>query len=180
MREIETKLFLDPLPPETIRSRLIGIGFVCEHNRAHEYNLVFDDPLESLRKKGMLLRLRRYGEKVNLTLKKPAQESSEGIKIREEIEIEASRFEPAQEILLALGYTPWFEYEKFREIHRRNRAAAMLDETPMGLYLEIEADEEEIPQIVRELGFSREQCIADSYHSLWRQRFPDRPMIFPR
>ncbi|MCK7509975.1 MAG: hypothetical protein MZV70_42035 [Desulfobacterales bacterium] len=50
-----------------------------------------------------------------------------------------SEFDNAQIIVIGLGYKPVFIYEKYGEVFQKDQVTVMIDETPIGAYLEIEA-----------------------------------------
>jgi adenylate cyclase class 2 len=87
--------------------------------------------------------------------------------------------EPARlvEILRALGFRPVFRYEKYRATFRWLDAELVIDETPIGTFLEIEGPPGTIHQATEGLGFSRGDAITDSYPALFSPG--GRDMVFP-
>ncbi len=60
-----------------------------------------------------------------------------------------------------------------------------MDETPLGLFAELEGDEDAIRALASELGVPESAFIPDSYAALWlkaRERDPSLPadMVFPK
>jgi adenylate cyclase class 2 len=60
----------------------------------------------------------------------------------------------------------------------------VLDDTPLGLFAEIEGDEASLRALARELGVSEDRFLSASYASLWEQARrlePSLPfhMVFP-
>jgi adenylate cyclase class 2 len=90
-----------------------------------------------------------------------------------------------------LGLREVFRYDKFRTVYappgKSARAEApnvVLDETPIGNYLELEGPQRWIDVIARQLGYSRREYITDSYAALFRKHCqtehkPLGNMIFP-
>jgi len=164
--------------------------------RVHEMNTVYDTPDGSLSRRGQMLRLRverpasrgkravragkagsgQSGFSALLTLKGPSKGqkgSRPGLyKIREESELRISDTGEALAILEALGVRPWFRYEKFRsefELPRMRGLKLALDETPIGLFLELEGPREEINRAAELLGFARSGYINKSYGALFME-----------
>src|SRR2546425_12959777 len=92
--------------------RLRAAGFRPVTRRTHEMNTLYDLPGQPLRKRGDLLRLRKYGSEWVLTHKAKGKEGRH--KTRVEVETKVGDGTKMQAILLALGYRPTFRYEKFR------------------------------------------------------------------
>jgi len=89
------------------------------------------------------------------------------LKVREEIETSATSPERLLAILAALGYSPVFRYEKYREELTVPGALIAIDDTPIGTFLEIEGSAEAIHDWAARLGFSPADYITASYRSLW-------------
>jgi adenylate cyclase class IV len=47
---------------KALENKLRGLGFRCETPSTHEVNTLYDLPGQKLRRKGELLRLRKYGD----------------------------------------------------------------------------------------------------------------------
>jgi adenylate cyclase, class 2 len=164
--------------------------------RVHEMNTLYDTPNGNLAGHGQMLRLRverpaaraagvgrkrkagarKRGNPVLLTFKGPAKgekASKPGMyKIREENELRIPDRDVALSILEALGVRPWFRYEKFRTVFglRGMRGLKLaLDETPIGVFLELEGPREEINRAAELLGFARSGYINKSYGALFME-----------
>ena len=173
-REIEIKLPLESAAEG--RAKLIAAGFGERHERCLERNTLFDDGERSLRQRGDLVRVRLYGEKVVLTYKQRGQEEAGTIagslhKHRPEQETEVGAEGPLVAVLGAAGLEPVLRYEKYRTVFNRpgESGLAMLDETPIGVYLELEGQPEWIDRVAGELGFGVGQYVTQSYLSLHQQ-----------
>lgn len=164
---IETEIKLRAPDPVTARQLLESHGFAESEPRIFEANNVYDTPDLALRSRGHLLRLRQAGRRSVLTWKGP--ESREIHKSRPESEVEVSSFESMERIVSGLGYKLVFRYEKFRtEFHESDGpGTATLDETPIGVFFELEGPPEWIDMTAARLGFSRSDYITASYGALY-------------
>jgi len=164
-KEVEIKLRLTDAAEG--RRRLREAGFRVARRRVFERNVIFDTPSQSLRGRGHLLRLRTAGTRSLVTFKGPAELGKH--KIRKEIEFEIEAGAPLAQILEALGYHPVFRYEKYRTEYVQAAGAAglaMLDETPVGTFLELEGPPRWIDRTARLLGFPESAYITASYAEL--------------
>ena len=66
-KEVEIKFLVSDL--KALEPKLEELGFHCETPSTHEVNTLYDLPGQKLRRKGELLRLRKYGDKWRLTHK---------------------------------------------------------------------------------------------------------------
>ncbi len=182
--EIEIKLRL-PADVSQIRRVLRASGFQITKARSHETNVLFDNPKDPLGKQGKLIRVRRVGGDTVLTYKGPSKNTR--YKKRHELEVQLSDARVMEEILKQIGYQPVFQYEKFRTEYVRppDAGKVLLDETPVGNFLELEGNPRWIDGTARLLGFSRADYITGSYGYLHmvhcRERgIQPRDMLFPR
>lgn len=174
-----------------------GLG----NGRVHEWNTIFDTARQDLAKKGQLLRIRKETPDTDptktrfiLTFKRPSESERDGYghKVREEIETEVSDGGALSRIIEGLGVRAWFVYEKYRttmklpdsELWARDLTIE-LDETPIGTFLELEGPAEAIDRAARELGYSKEDYITNSYLGLYldeRRRRGELPenMVFEK
>ncbi len=164
--ETEIKLALDGVSQG--RRLLRRAGFRVSRRRVHERNTVFDTPDGTLRSRGQLLRLREAGSLVTLTFKERATTSKH--KSRVEFETAVGDPETVRAILGALGLEPVFWYEKFRTEYavEGSKGLATLDETPIGVFLELEGEPSWIDQSAAAMGFQQSSYITDSYAALYR------------
>jgi adenylate cyclase class 2 len=63
----------------------------------------------------------------------------------------------------------WFRYEKYREEFSHEDVIVAIDETPVGVFVEIEGSEPGIETMAAALGRSRDDYILDSYRGLFLQ-----------
>jgi len=145
--------------------RLRAAGFHMVTPRTHEMNTLYDLPGTPLRKRGELLRLRKYGEKWVLTHK--AKGKAGRHKSRVETETEVADGAKLDSILHSLGFTPTFRYEKFRAEWSDGTGQVVLDDTPIGSLGEIEGPPGWIDRTAQALQISREDYITQSYAELF-------------
>ena len=160
-REIEIKLAVPAAP--AARRMLRAAGFAVSRRRVFEANTVFDTPELRLRAARCLLRVRRAGGVTTLTYKGPPETGK--YKSREELEIVAGQAQALEAIVERLGYQRAFRYEKYRTEFRQPRRAGLvtLDETPVGVFLELEGTPAWIDRTARRLGFAESSYLTASY-----------------
>ncbi len=141
--------------------------YPVRHPRTHEFNVLFDFPNRSLREKGGLLRVRRFGDEGKLTFKGPGAAGRH--KQREEIELTISDGDAMSSILEKSGLEPVFRYEKFRTEYAKpgEDGVITVDETPIGYFLELEGPAEWVDKVAAQLGYSESDYITQSYGSLY-------------
>jgi adenylate cyclase class 2 len=177
--ETEVKLH-HPAGAEDARHRIEQRGYSLIEPRTLESDQLFDG--ES-RRVDTVLRLRRTGDRATVTYKGPA--TRERYKSREEIEYNVSDADAFVRFLERLGYVPGFRYEKYRTKFAAPGEPGIitLDETPIGVYLELEGIAAWIDPTAERLGFSPGDYLTTSYGALYReylQSHPDAPanMVF--
>ena len=163
----ENEIKLAVRDAKAARRMLRAAGFRVFKRRVFEANTVFDTPGRKLRKSGTLLRVREAGGVVTLTYKGKVQVSRH--KRREELELTVWKVKPLAAILERLGFLPVFRYEKYRtELQRPGgRGVATVDETPLGVYIELEGTPPWIDRTARQLGFAERDYITASYGRLY-------------
>lgn len=181
MVEHEMKFAAQALEP--IRQALRLAGAHQDRPPAFEDNLVLDNAEQRLRTSGRLLRVRRWGESWSVTLKGAASFCG-GIKSRPEQETDLTDGRVLLTILAELGYTPVRRYQKRREVWGLQGATVALDETPMGCFVELEGNPEDLPRLAWSLSLDPAEAVPCTYLELWnryRETHPDAPaeMLFP-
>jgi adenylate cyclase, class 2 len=182
-RENEIKLAV--ASAAAARRLLRSAGFHVSKPRVLELNLVFDTPDHSILHGSALLRVRQIGKRGVLTYKGPSD--SDGLhRSREEVESEVDDPRSTRHILERLGYQVVFRYDKFRtEFERPHESGtATVDETPLGVYMELEGPPRWVDRMAQALGFSPADYIKSSYGRLWAEHCaargePMRDMLFP-
>jgi adenylate cyclase class 2 len=192
-QEIEIKLRVPDVT--ALRRRLICLRARKISRRTYETNTLYDTPKMYLRRRGRLIRIRierpsssvgkkrtsEMGEAV-LTYKGPSHLPRSAVKnqghskdrgrfkIKDETETRVSQAEQMARILRALGLHPVFRYEKFRTTYVLPGVRGLnveLDETPIGIYLELEGPPAGIDRAASLLGYSRKDYLKETYGSLY-------------
>jgi len=174
----ETEVKLRVVSAEAAHEALRRIGAAPSRERHFEDNLLLDDEEGSLRARGTVLRLRRTPQGGVLTFKGP-REIEGGVKSREERETAVDDAEETLAILGRLGYRPRFRYQKYRESWTHRGQEIEVDETPIGVFLEIEGDRDGIHAVAGELGFSPSDYVNESYVGLFFAAGGQGDMVFP-
>ena len=169
--EIEVKLACDDLD----RLRNAGLQLSIETPRHFEDNWLLDLPDHSLFKQGAALRVRSVNGKGTVTYKGVVKETHESrLKVREEIETAVDEPERLIELFERLGYHRSFRYQKYRTDYRAGldgrELKVVLDETPMGTFIEIEGDEGSVLKALDAARFSADDIIRESYPELQASR----------
>lgn len=176
MIEIEVKLAVSSR--QEAEHRLRAAGAREQSERLFEDNRLYDDPADSLQQAGRVLRLRRFGERSVVTFKAEPTPSDAGerYKIREEHETTVDNLEAVDAILTRLGFQVRWRYQKWRQQWALAAVAVELDETPIGVFLELEGEPDAIDLAAKLLGFSSDDYLTSSYRELAVQRRgSDRP-----
>jgi adenylate cyclase, class 2 len=149
-------------------------GYRISAPRTLEADQLFDLPSAALQQSDRLLRLRKTTSpegmsRAMVTYKGPA--TRERYKSREEIEFDVSDPDAFALVLHRLGYQPTFRYEKYRTQLRAagEPGLVVIDETPIGVYLELEGPQEWIDNTAARLGFPAGQFLTVSYAGLYAQ-----------
>jgi adenylate cyclase, class 2 len=146
-------------------------GFKQITASTREMNALYDLPGQKLRKRGELLRLRKYGKQWVLTHK--AKAAAGRYKVRVELETRVESGERTDGILRALGFAPTFRYEKYRAVWSGGPGHVLVDVTPIGVFGEIEGPARWIDRTARALGVASADYITQTYADLfftWKRR----------
>jgi len=162
-KEVEIKFRI--ADPKTLTRSLKTAGFRQVTRSTHEMNSLYDLPGQKLRKKGELLRLRKYGDAWVLTHKSKGKSGPH--KIRTELETRVENGEQMDAILDALGFAPTFRYEKRRAEWTDGTGHVVLDETPIGNFGEIEGPPRWIDRTAQALGIAASDYITQTYADLF-------------
>jgi adenylate cyclase class 2 len=184
-KEIEVKLRMKDAA--RARKMLAKIGAklarhpaASKDGRVHELNTLFDTPQGGFARHGQLLRLRvespvgrgsKAATRTILTYKGPAEGAGRShFKVREEYEVVVADEQSMHRILESLGLRGWFRYEKFRAAFTLPASSKWaeglhldLDETPVGVFLELEGPTVAIDRAAREFGFTPSDYITKDY-----------------
>ncbi len=199
-REVEIKLSVVDLPALIGALQRLGGRLPC---RVFEQNTLYDTSESDLRRRGYLLRLRvetpagssfaRPGaRRAVLTSKVPPSIRPHGAsrivtesryKERLERELTVQHAGRWGHMLKSLGFLPAFRYEKYRTSFRLPGLHLDLDETPVGIFLELEGIPKAIDQVAVALGYMHHDYIRATYWDIYvasckRKRQVVRNMVF--
>ncbi|MET0553156.1 MAG: class IV adenylate cyclase [Vicinamibacteria bacterium] len=162
------------------RAAVAAAGARLVRARHLEDNLLVDDGAASLKARGSALRIRRTDDAhaAVLTYKGRAETDASGQKARPEAEVDVSSADTAQQMLLALGFAPAFRYQKYREVWEWDAVEIVVDETPVGVFVEIEGEADAIDRAARALGRSADDYLTASYAELFRAQGGRGDMVF--
>jgi adenylate cyclase class 2 len=176
--KVETDIKRRTDGPEAARAAVRKLGAHLARPRHFEDNLVVDDAAGSLAAAGRVLRLRRTDGQGVLTFKGPRQGSA-AMKSRQEIEVVIPDPDTLEAILGGLGYRKVFRYQKYRETYEWKDVEIVVDETPVGTFLEIEGKEAAIHAAAAALGFGPADYLTMSYATLFVSSGGTGDMVFP-
>ena len=191
--EIEIKLRV--ADPQELRLRLKRLRAKEIIPRTFESNTLYDTTSRDLKRRGQIIRIRierpvsggRQNGRVPTSsalltykgpgpsLRGPRRSRSKAndrrrFKIMDEVEVAVDRADRMMRILRALGLGPVFRYEKYRTTYAIPGLRGLnveFDETPIGLFLELEGDPALIDRAARLLGYSRSDYLTESYGALY-------------
>ena len=149
------------------RAKILALGATPLHGRRLQEDALLDTDDELLRRQRSTLRVRCEGGKSLLTYKGPILPGL--VKIREEFETVVADGVVLLTIFQQLGLHIWFRYEKFREEFSAHDVVMAVDETPVGIFVELEGGEAAIHATARALGKTVDDYITDSYRFIYLQ-----------
>ena len=128
-------------------------------------NALYDLPGQKLRRRGELLRLRKYGDRWVLTHKSKGAAGRHKVRVERETRVDSG--DQMDVILRVLGYSPTFRYEKYRAEWSDGIGHVVVDETPIGDFGEIEGPGRWIDRTAAQLGISKADYITQTYADLF-------------
>ena len=161
--EREVKLRFDDA--DTTRVAILATGATPLRGRRLQEDCLLDTRDEILRDRRSVLRVRVEPGRNLLTFKGPPQPSP--MKLREELETVIGDGDTLLKLLAELGFHAWFRYQKYREEFGHEDALIALDETPIGIFVEIEGSEQAITRAAEALGRGAPDYLVDSYRGLF-------------
>jgi adenylate cyclase class 2 len=165
--EIELKFSVADI--RELRSTADALGFKLVTDRTFESNVLYDSPDRQLRTQRQILRLRHYGNRCTVTHKRQAEGGDGDLRYKTRIETESvvEDCDALAEIFIQLGYSPVFRYEKFRTEWAMDEGHLVLDETPIGIWAELEGQPAWIDAMLEKLCIAPELRTIQSYGSLF-------------
>jgi adenylate cyclase class 2 len=175
-RETEIKLRIGDLPSLVHKLKRLG---ATQHGRVLEQNTLYDTPTDDFHSRGRLLRLRIETpaasklipggtKRAMLTSKAPVPAQGRSrYKERFEREVAVESAERWPLALRSIGLRSSFRYEKYRTTFRLSGLHLDLDETPVGVFLELEGSPRAIDRAAGALGFAPREYINGTYWDLY-------------
>jgi len=179
--EREIKLRFDSA--HAARSAVLALDTTLVRARRLQSDIILDTADGSLSGARSALRVRLEPDRSFLTFKGAPQPSV--MKLREELETRVDDGVLLLTILERLGFRVAFRYEKFREEHEGHGVLFAIDETPVGIYVEIEGSDAGITDAATRLGRDESDYIVESYRTLYllecqARGVEPRDMVFAR
>jgi len=173
MSGIETEIKFRVTDRHALERKLEELGFHMETPSTFESNTLYDTPERSLRARRELVRIRKYGERWVLTHKRVPDNGVGEDRHKHRVETETTVGDgPAlAEVFRSVGLEPVFCYEKWRTEWADGAGHCVVDETPIGIFAELEGGPEWIDHVAGELGVDAEERLTASYGRLfdeWR------------
>ena len=162
---IEHEVKLGFATAEAARQAVTAAGGRLDVSRRLLDDRLFDTSDERLRRAGSALRIRRDGPQGYLTFKGPVRPGP--VKSREEIETKIGDADAVETVLMSIGFRRWFRAEKYREEYAMSGARVVIDDTPIGVFIEVEGPIEAIDRVAEQLGRGRNDYQLDSYAGLY-------------
>jgi adenylate cyclase class 2 len=147
------------------RAAILACGATPLLGRRLQEDALLDSDDEALRRRRCVLRVRMENGKSRLTFKGPVQPGV--MKVREELETVVGDGDILLRVLKELGLHVWFRYEKYREEFAHEDVIVAIDETPVGIFVEIEGSENGIASTAEALGRTTADYISESYRGLF-------------
>jgi adenylate cyclase class 2 len=181
MLEREIKLRFESA--DLARQRILSpeVGATPLRGRRLQEDCLLDTADNQLFQRRSALRMRSENGKSLLTFKGPVQPSA--MKVREEYETVVADGAELLTILGELGLRVWFRYEKYREEFSAEDIVIAIDETPIGVFVEIEGSEAHIQRAAQALRRTPGDYVTASYRSLYLEHcrthgLPPADMLF--
>ena len=171
MSAIETEIKFRVADTAALEVRLAEIGFRLVTPRSFESNTLYDTPDRQLRVKRELVRIRNYAGHWLLTHKRVPDSGigEDRHKHRVETETELSDGAALAEVFASIGFVPVFRYEKWRTEWSDDHGHCVIDETPLGVFAELEGPPEWIDTVSEQLGVAAQDRLTLSYGRIFEQ-----------
>jgi adenylate cyclase, class 2 len=150
---------------EEARAAVMATGATPLLGRRLQEDSLLDTDDEELRRRRCVLRVRVECGKSRITFKGPVQPGT--MKVREELETMVGDGALLLRIFEELGLHVWFRYEKYREEFAYEDVIVAIDETPVGVFVELEGGEQGIATMAEALGRTSADYILDSYRGVF-------------
>jgi adenylate cyclase, class 2 len=150
---------------DAARAAVTAAGATPLRCRRLQEDSLLDMVDDALRTRRCVLRVRVESGKSYVTFKGPVQPSL--VKVREELETLVGDGPLLIRMFEELGFHVWFRYEKYREEFVLDDVVVAIDETPVGVFVEIEGGNRGIEEMALALGRTPDDYLLDSYRRLY-------------
>jgi adenylate cyclase class 2 len=163
------------------RAAVAALAATPLRDRRLQEDCLLDTDHDDLKRRRSALRVRMEAGQSRVTFKGPIQPGP--MKVREEHETLVGDGDVLLRVFAELGFRPWFRYQKYREEFSLPEVVVAIDETPVGVFVELEGSEAGIDAVAGRLGRCRADYILSSYYTLfdqWRREHdsPRTDMVF--
>lgn len=167
--EVEVKFRVTDI--RSLEQSLTKIGFREVTPRTFERNTLYDTSDRRLRTSQSILRVRKYGDRWVVTHKCLPENHNPAARHKSRIETETvvDDGEAIGAIFSQLGYLPAFAYEKWRTEYADQTGHCVVDETPIGIFAELEGPADWIDSTARRLSLDLSALMTLSYGRLFDQ-----------
>jgi adenylate cyclase, class 2 len=171
MSAIETEIKFRVGDRAQLEERLTRLGFHLVTASSFESNTLYDTAERRLWQRHELVRIRNYAGRWVLTHKRVPDSGigEDRHKHRVETETEVGDGVALAEVFRSLGLEPVFRYEKWRTEWADGEGHCVIDETPVGIYAELEGEPEWIDRRCHELDVAPAERLTLSYGRLFEQ-----------
>lgn len=171
MQAMETEVKIRLTDSDGFEQKLLQLGFRRVTARTFERNTLYDTPDRVLRNSRQILRIRQYGDKWVATHKRVPDNAGPEERHKRRVETETLIEDGVAlgKIFEILGFQPVFIYEKWRTEWADALGHCVLDETPLGLYAELEGPGDWIDRIAYQLNIGESQFVTLSYGRIFEQ-----------
>lgn len=165
---VEREIKLEYPSIEAARAAIGALGLAVRRPRRLQDDALYDTPDRSLRARGCALRLRLDDGRAIVTFKGTPVPGV--MKVRPEFETSTGDAAMTRAIFEGLGYEVAFRYQKYREELGDEQCVVAIDETPVGVFVELEGEEARITALAEVLGIGPDRYITASYARLHAER----------